>query len=117
MATPQTAPTTAPEKGVLLKAQPEAESNDKDPQDMLRKAPKVKIKIHRTHAGPETDDVYVGVNGIGFQIQRGVDVEVPEPVMKVLEDAVQTVYHKAVLLGKGVLVPNQVPAYPFTRLN
>ncbi len=114
MATSQTVP-TAPDKGVLLNARPDVD--EKDPHEVLRKAPKVKIKIHRTGAGPESDDVYVGVNGVGFQIKRGVEVEVPEPVMKNLEDAIQTVYHKAVVDGKEVLVPSQVPAYPFTRLN
>ena len=59
----------------------------------------------------------LGVNGVGFQIQRGVEVEVPEPIMRALEDAIQTVYHKAIVAGKEVLVPSQVPAYPFTRLN
>lgn len=36
-----------------------------------------------------TEDVYVGINGIGFQIKRGETVMVPESVAKVLENANQ----------------------------
>lgn len=88
-----------------------------DPHDQLRAARKVTIKVHKTGRQDESSDVYVGVNGIGFQIQRGTEVTVPEPVLKVLENAVQTVYVEAATPdGKTVLKPAQVQAYPFTRL-
>ena len=103
-----TLPKTAPPK--LL-------GGSTDPHDVLRAAPKVKIKIHRTGNPNEAPDVYVGVNGVGFQIKRGETVEVPEPVAKALENAIQTVYTETKEDGKVVLKPNAVPAYPFTRLN
>lgn len=88
-----------------------------DPHDQLRAEPKVKIKVHKTGRPEESADVYVGVNGIGFQIQRGVEVEVPLPVLKVLEDAIQTAYVETPTAdGKSEYKPHPVQAYPFTRI-
>ncbi len=47
---------------------------------MAQKKVKIKIPLTRT----EKDDVYVGVNGKTYLIKRGVEVEVPENVAKVL---------------------------------
>ena len=44
---------------------------------------KVKIKLPLTRT--EKDDVYVGLNGKTYLIKRGVEVEVPEGVAKILE--------------------------------
>lgn len=44
---------------------------------------KVKIKLPLTRT--EKDDVYVGLNGKGYLIKRGVEVEVPYGVAKILE--------------------------------
>ena len=44
---------------------------------------KVKIKLPLTRT--EKDDVYVGLNGKGYLIKRGVEVEVPFGVAKILE--------------------------------
>ena len=41
----------------------------------------IKIPISRT----EKDDVYVVINGKSYLIKRGVEVEVPENVAKVLQ--------------------------------
>lgn len=88
-----------------------------DPHDLLRAAPKVTIKVHKTGRPDESSDVFVGVNGIGYQIQRGVEVTVPEPVLKVLEDSVQTVFVPHQLPdGKVELKATPVQAYPFTRI-
>ena len=99
-------------------AQPEVLTNAHyDPRDTLRSAPKVKIKVHKTGL-PNERDVYVGVNGVGFQIQRGEEVDVPVPVMKVLENAVQTVHQwKKAPDGSLLEVKTEVQAYPFTRLH
>ena len=45
---------------------------------------KVKIKLPLTRT--EKDDVYVCVNGESFLIKRGVEVEVPDYVVEVLEN-------------------------------
>lgn len=47
------------------------------------KAKKVKMKLPLTRT--EKDDVYVGLNGKGYLIKRGVEVEVPYGVAKILE--------------------------------
>ena len=44
---------------------------------------KVTIKLPLTRT--EKDDVFVGLNGKTYLIKRGVDVEVPEGVAKILE--------------------------------
>ena len=43
----------------------------------------VKIKLHLTRT--EKNDEYVCLNGKGYLIKRGVDVEVPYGVAKILE--------------------------------
>ncbi len=47
------------------------------------KPKKVKIKLPLTRT--EKDDVYVGLNGKSYLIKRGVEVEVPYGVAKILE--------------------------------
>ncbi len=87
-----------------------------DPHDSLRNAPRAKIRVHKTGL-PNERDVYVGVNGVGFQIPRGVDVEVPLPVMRVLEDAMQTVHQwQKAPDGSLMEVKTAVQSYPFTRI-
>lgn len=44
---------------------------------------KVRIKLPLTRT--EKDDVYVGLNGKSYLIKRGVEVEVPWGVAKILE--------------------------------
>ena len=44
---------------------------------------KVKIRLPLSRA--EKDDVFVGLNGKTYLIKRGVEVEVPVGVMKILE--------------------------------
>lgn len=56
----------------------------------LQKAPKEKIKLWKP-ADPElakqmADEVVV-INGVFYQIKRGVEVEVPAPVVEVLRNA------------------------------
>jgi hypothetical protein len=51
------------------------------------KSPKmVKIKLFKDK-GEYKDDVFVAVNGIRYQIQRGVEVEVPDFVKEVLDNS------------------------------
>lgn len=45
------------------------------------KTVKIKLPLTRT----EKDDVYVGLNGKSYLIKRGVEVEVPYGVAKILE--------------------------------
>lgn len=91
--------------------------NSTDPHDMLRAAPKVRIRIHQTGRLGDSADVQAGVNGIIFQMKRGVDILVPEPIMRVLENAVQTVY-QWVTRDDGSMYQSrhEVQVYPFTRV-
>jgi len=44
----------------------------------------VKIKLHKGRSRQEAEDVFVSVNGERYQIQRGVEVEVPYYIAEVL---------------------------------
>lgn len=55
----------------------------------------------------ENSDVFVGFNGVGYQIKRGQNVEVPEGVLNVLRDAVTVEY------DPETMQPQEVPSYPF----
>jgi len=46
----------------------------------------VMIRLPRASYGEE-ETVFVGVNGKGYRIQRGVDVEVPRSVAEVLRNS------------------------------
>jgi len=62
-----------------------SDSSTRETRDELHTQRKVKVNIPITES--EQDDVVVQINGYAFQIKRGVDVEVPESVVGVLEDA------------------------------
>lgn len=55
---------------------------DKKAEEKKSVAEKVTIRLPITRN--EKDDVYVAVNGVGYLIQRGKDVEVPASVAEVL---------------------------------
>lgn len=56
---------------------------------MGKTAPKmVKVTLMRDNKNYQ-GDVFVGVNGQTFQIQRGVEVEVPEYVAEVLRNSMR----------------------------
>lgn len=61
------------------------EAADAVPAQDTARAETVKIKLHKGRSPQEADDVFVSVNGERFQIQRGVEVEVPYYVAEVLE--------------------------------
>lgn len=52
-------------------------------KNVQNKPKMVKIRLPLTRA--EQDDVYVAINGKSYLIKRGVEVEVPESVVRVLE--------------------------------
>ena len=49
----------------------------------------VKIKLFKGGSGKYADDVFVGLNGETYKIQRGVEVEVPAGVAEILEHSAQ----------------------------
>lgn len=59
---------------------------------------------------------FVGVNGEGFQIQRGVPVSVPARVVEALKNAITTAYRKTphpTEPGKYDMVPYQRATIPW----
>jgi hypothetical protein len=74
----------------------------------LKKQKRVKITI-----SPDDNDsqpVFVGVNGVGFSIDRGREVEVPASVVEVLRHAIKKVPVKE---GHRVVGWREVQMYPF----
>jgi hypothetical protein len=61
-----------------------ADGNDRVDSKSARK---IKIIIPKTQT--EKNDVYVAVNGTDFLIRRGVEVEVPDFILHVLNDSVE----------------------------
>jgi len=53
--------------------------------NMLKKYPKVKIRVPKDNLNPGDSFVVAAINGYIFQIKRSETVEVPEPVAKLLE--------------------------------
>lgn len=79
--------------------------------------PRVKIHIMKLDGDTGNDDVYVGVNGKGYLIKRGEDVDVPVEVVEVLKNAVETRYHEQRdpdKPNKVALVRRDVHSYPFS---
>ncbi len=67
---------------------------------------KIKIKLPLTRS--EKEDVFVGINGHTWQIARGVEVELPWNVVKVLE-------RQEKMLAQALEFENQAAA-PLERL-
>lgn len=72
---------------------------------------KVTIHIHKTPGATGASDVFVGVNEKSFLIQRGVDVEVPRPVVEVLKNANERVTVQNPKTGE--LESRETQSYPF----
>lgn len=85
------------------------------PESGARAAKRV-ILIAKEKGPGGSDPVPVGVNGSIMLIPRGRKVEVPEPYVEVLRNAVQHIYDVA-MDASGLVVglkgdPEQVPLYP-----
>lgn len=59
-----------------------------DPASGITMSDRVKIRVTKTDDNRGSEDVFVGVNGAGFLIKRGVAVDVPRAVVEVLRNAV-----------------------------
>ena len=58
----------------------------KSTAEALKKYPKEKVVIPQDKLNPQSTYVVAGINGWNIQIQRGVPVWLPEPVVVLLED-------------------------------
>ena len=76
---------------------------------------KVKLIIHESSDPHAVNPVFVGLQGKGFTINRGHEVEVPQGVADILENARETVYDKS-YDDKGALImtPRDALSYPYT---
>lgn len=76
---------------------------------------KVKIVIHESQDPNAINPVFVGLNGKSFVINRGQEVEVPEGVVGILENARETVFDKKFDdKGQMELIPRDALSYPYT---
>lgn len=93
---------------------PEVTNEDATVWDMLKSQPKVRIVIDQTGDESAPKRVFVGVQGVGFWIERGKPVDVPQAVVNVLRESVKTLYRmEEDERGNRVMVGRDVPAYPF----
>jgi len=80
-------------------------------------AKRIKIIIHESADPNAVNPVFVGVNGKGFTITRGQEVDVPTGVLEVLNNARETLYErKKDEYGKEYLSPREALSYPFSIL-
>lgn len=71
------------------KAEQVEESKEEQKEETMQKQPKmVTIKLFKDNKDYK-DDVFVGVNGKGYQIKRGMEIEVPEAVAEVLRNSAE----------------------------
>ncbi len=61
-----------------------AKNTIKTTKQLLDEAPKVKVKLPLDPLNPDVKTTVVAINGLSYGIERGVEVEVPQPVYEVL---------------------------------
>ncbi len=69
------------------------------------------VTIHASDADGGDKAVFVGVNGVGYQIPRGTPQELPLEVIEALKNAVITQYKAG---ADGVVKAHDVPRYAFS---
>lgn len=75
-----------------------------------KKQPRVKINIAKQDKPGGGDPVFVGVQGVGYTIPRGINVDVPAPVVEVLKNAKQDRIFQD---EDGNIHSEEVLTYPF----
>ena len=70
----------------MAKSQAEMLIEQDKTREEVKKSEKVKIKLPRDPQDPN-GCVYVGLNGIGYQIKRGIEVTVPLAVAEIIENS------------------------------
>lgn len=77
----------------------------------VRKGKRCVINIAKQDKPAGSDPVFVGVQGVGYTIPRGINVEVPVAVEHVLKNAITDVVTQD--LDDGALLHDYVPTYPY----
>ena len=73
--------------------------------------PRVLINIAKQQGKGGSEDVFVGVQGVGYRIPRALDIAVPKRVAEVLRNAVQTIVTQD---DDGLMHHEKVHTYPFS---
>jgi hypothetical protein len=73
---------------------------------------RIKVRFHAQEGGAGSDDIFVSVNGRAYLIQREQEVELPRAVLKVVENAEQTIFEPS---GGGVRA-RRVKRFAYTVL-
>lgn len=82
--------------------------------DMAKKVKRTAlISIPMSEKPGGTEPVFVGVQGTGYLIPRGIEVEVSPAIVEVLRNAITD---NVVQDEEGELIHNEVPTYPFSIL-
>jgi len=79
-------------------------------------APKSKrttVIFHNQDGEAGSIDIFTSVNGKAYQIKREVEVELPEEVLGVIDNAIITKFSKG---PKGEDVSRDVKRYPYTKV-
>lgn len=111
-----TAPVEKPQRKKRTPAAPAEEPAEEvatgavNPVEEMRRAKRVKIVLEENDAIPPGGQFF-GVNGVGYQIQPGKRVEVPEFLLGVIDNAVAS---KPVFNDDGQVVGyREVPRFPY----
>ncbi len=83
MATKKAEAPEVQEAAVQEAAAPKAEAPKAKPAAVPEKPEKVKITVPMDPMCEESDSIFVSVNGLNYQIKRGMEVEVPAFVAEV----------------------------------
>lgn len=67
----------------------------------------VRVTFHASEADGGADDIFVSVNGKAFLLRREEEVDVPEDVLKVLDNAVEVKFDKK-------MKPRRVKRFPYS---
>jgi hypothetical protein len=70
---------------------------------------RIELTINQTDGENGREPVFVGLDGIGYQIPRGVPVNVPVELLEILDNAVQTVYESTGTVAR----PREVKRYSY----
>ena len=77
----------------------------------LNKRKLIVINIPKSEKVSGTEPVFVGVQGVGYTIPRGIDVAVSESIVEVLRNAIQDIVTQDT--DTGEIYHEDVPSYPF----
>jgi hypothetical protein len=77
--------------------------------------PKIRINIAKQDKKGGGEPAFVGYNGVGYTIPRGIDIDVPAPVVEILKNAKQDIVTQDP--DTGEIQHEEVITYPFQVVN